>query len=184
MRRRGIHWPAVLTAVRAILVIPVAIFTLKRTDASSWIAFFAFGVAAATDGLDGLLARNMGLVSKAGQLWDPIADKILVLISIWALVVVGRFPAWAAWIIVVREVAVTLLRFAAERRGRGFPASWSGKFKTAAQLLAILFTILPAGTIPHGLELGAVWAAVVLSIASGAEYFVRAPAILRADDAR
>lgn len=170
--------------MRVVLVIPVAVFTLRRTDASSWVAFFAFGTAALTDGFDGFLARNMGLVSKAGQLWDPIADKILVLVSIWALVVVGRFPPWAAWIIGVREVAVTLLRFAADHRGRGFPASRTGKLKTGAQLLAILFTILPEDTIPHGVELAALWSAVVLSVVSGAEYFARAPAILRRDDAR
>jgi CDP-diacylglycerol--glycerol-3-phosphate 3-phosphatidyltransferase len=173
--RRRIHWPAILTAVRVVLVVPVALFTLKRTDASSWIAFVAFGTAALTDGFDGLIARNMGLVSKAGQLWDPIADKILVLVSIWALVVVGRFPAWAAWIVAVREAAVTVLRFAADRRGLGFPASKTGKLKTAAQLLAVLFFILPRHTIPAWLADAALWSAVVLSVVSGAEYFLRAP---------
>jgi len=134
----------VLTIARVLLVAPVVVFTLKRTDASSWIAFSAFAVAALTDGFDGFLARRMQLVSPAGQLWDPLADKFLVLVSMLALVVVGRFPAWAAAVILVREAAVTALRLAAERRRRGFPASRAGKLKTGAQLLAVLFYILPA----------------------------------------
>jgi len=145
------------------------------------MAFFAFGTAALTDGLDGFVARKMQMVSKAGQLWDPIADKLLVLVAIWALVVVGRFPAWAAGVIAVREAAVTALRIAADRRGRGFPASWTGKFKTGAQLIAVLFFILPRHTVPGWLEGIALWSAVLLSIASGAEYFARAPRLLARD---
>jgi CDP-diacylglycerol--glycerol-3-phosphate 3-phosphatidyltransferase len=175
-----IHWPALLTAFRALMVIPVVYFLVQRTTASSWVAFIAFGVAALTDGLDGIAARKMQLVSKAGQLWDPLADKVLVLVSMIGLVIVGRFPAWAAVVIIVREVAVTWLRLVADRRGRGFPASWPGKFKTGAQLLAVLLTIVPEGNVPGAVELGAVWLAVVLTVWSGAQYFARAPKILDA----
>jgi CDP-diacylglycerol--glycerol-3-phosphate 3-phosphatidyltransferase len=177
--RPRIHWPAVLTVARVILVVPVVALTLKRTDGSSWVAFAAFGVAALTDGLDGFAARRMGLVSAAGQMWDPIADKILVLASMAGLVVVGRFPAWAAVIIVVRELAVTALRWAATRRGRGFPASVAGKAKTFAQLVAVLMYILPPGTVPGALEGTFLWLALGLTLASGAQYFMRAPSLLR-----
>ncbi|HVL32501.1 MAG TPA: CDP-diacylglycerol--glycerol-3-phosphate 3-phosphatidyltransferase [Actinomycetota bacterium] len=176
--RRGPHWPAILTIIRIVLVVPVVLLTLNRTNASSWLAFAAFAIAALTDGLDGFAARKMGLVSTAGQLWDPIADKILVLVSMAALVVVGRFPAWAAAIIVVREAAVTVLRVAAERRGRGFPASPAGKLKTGSQLIAVLLFILPEGTVPGWIEDAALWSAVVLSLVSGLDYFRRAPALL------
>lgn len=175
-----IHWPAILTVIRVILVIPVVVLTLKRTDASSWLAFAAFGIAALTDGLDGFAARKLQLVSTAGQLWDPIADKILVLVSMAALVVVGRFPAWAAVVIVVREAAVTLLRLLADRRGRGFPASITGKLKTGAQLVAVLLYILPVGTIPSWASSTALYAAVGLSVVSGIDYFRRVPASLHA----
>lgn len=180
MRAGRIHWPAVLTVFRALMVIPVVLLTLRRTEGASWLAFFAFGVAALTDGLDGIAARRMRLVSSVGQTWDPIADKVLVLVSMLALVHVGRFPAWAAAVIVVREVAVTVLRLVADRRGRGFPASWTGKFKTGAQLFAVLFYILPRGTVPHALELAALAAAVALTVVSGAQYLLRAPRILYA----
>jgi CDP-diacylglycerol--glycerol-3-phosphate 3-phosphatidyltransferase len=176
--RRRIHWPAVLTVLRVVLAIPVVIFTLRRTAASSWIAFVAFGAAALTDGLDGFAARRMQLVSKAGQLWDPIADKLLVIVSMLALVHVGRFPAWAAAIIIIREVAVTILRVAADRRGRGFPASLAGKCKTGAQLYAVLFYTLPRGTLPHVVLLVFLWGAIVLTVYSGLQYMVRAPRLL------
>ncbi|MGZ4128644.1 MAG: CDP-diacylglycerol--glycerol-3-phosphate 3-phosphatidyltransferase [Actinomycetota bacterium] len=181
-RRPRIHWPAVLTILRVVLVAPVVILTLRRTHAASWVAFFAFGIAALTDGLDGLAARRMHLVSTAGQLWDPIADKILVGASMVALVIVGRFPAWAAAVILAREVAVTGLRWVADRRKHGFPASRTGKMKTGAQLLAVLLYILPAHTVPGWLEGTALGLAVALTLISGAQYFARAPMLL--SDAR
>ena len=177
-RRPRIHWPAVLTIARVVLAVPVVVLTLNRSRGASWVAFFAFGVAALTDGLDGFAARRMQLVSTAGQLWDPIADKILVIASMVALVIVGRFPAWAAWIIIARESAVTVLRWVAERRGRGFPASVAGKMKTGAQLLAVLLYILPSHTAPGWLEGTALGLAVGLTIISGLQYFLRAPALL------
>ena len=180
--RPRIHWPAVLTVVRVLLAVPVVILTLKQTELASWVAFVAFGVAALTDGLDGFAARRMQLVSEAGQLWDPIADKFLVLVSMGGLVAVGRFPVWAAAVIVVRELAVTVLRWVAARRGRGFPASKTGKLKTGTQLIAVLLYILPEGTVPSVLEYAVLLLAVALTVISGVQYFRRAPVLL--DDAR
>jgi len=178
-----IHWPWVLTIVRIALVIPVVALTLRETDASSWFAFAAFAVAALTDGLDGFAARRYGLVSEAGQQWDPIADKILVLASMAGLVVVGRFPLWAAVVIVAREIAVTILRFVASRRGRVFGASKTGKLKTGAQLVAVLLFILPRDTVPGWAEVTALWVAVGLTVLSGAQYFARSSSLL-GNDAR
>lgn len=178
-RASGIHWPAVLTGIRVVLVVPVVIFTLKQTEASSWIAWLAFGAAAITDGLDGYVARRLQMVSAMGQLWDPLADKVLVTASMVALVVVERFPAWAAATIVAREVAVAALRWVASRRGNSFPPSLAGKAKTGAQLFAVLFFIIPAGGALDWIEDVFLWAAVVLTVGSGADYFRRAPQLLR-----
>lgn len=177
-RRRRIHWPAILTILRVVLVVPVVVLTLLETDAADWMAFAAFGVAALTDGLDGYAARKMDLVSSMGQLWDPIADKILVIASMAGLVSVGRFPAWAAAIIVVRELAVTALRVAAARRGRGFPPSKAGKGKTGAELLAVLFFILPYDGAWVAVRWSWLTIALVLALVSGVDYFRRAPRIL------
>ena len=66
---RQIHWPAVLTIIRIVLVVPVVVLTFQRTDAASWVAFGAFAIAALTDGLDGFAARKLDLVSDAGKTW-------------------------------------------------------------------------------------------------------------------
>lgn len=176
--KRRVHWPNTLTVLRAVMVIPVVLLTLKRTDASDWVAFIAFGVAALTDGLDGALARRFEMVSSAGQFLDPLADKVLVLASMVALVHVGRFPAWAAVVIVVREIVVTALRVTASRRGRGFPASIAGKMKTGAQLVAVLLFILPSAA--EWLRTSFLWLALVLTVWSGLDYLRRAPKLLSA----
>ena len=178
MNARRIHWPNALTLLRIALIPPVVILTLVDTEATSWLAFFAFGVAALTDGLDGYVARRMDMVSETGQLLDPIADKMLVTAAMIALVAVERFPAWAAVVIVVREIAVSVLRFAASKRGRGFPASIAGKAKTGAQLIAVLLYILPLGTGWHPLKYAFLALAVALTVGSGIDYFVRAPMLL------
>jgi CDP-diacylglycerol--glycerol-3-phosphate 3-phosphatidyltransferase len=178
VRGRRVHWPNALTLLRILLIPPVVVLTVRDTAASSWIAFFAFGVAAMTDGLDGYVARRMQLVSSEGQLMDPIADKMLVTATMIALVVVERFPAWAAAVIVVREVSVSVLRFAASRRGRGFPASVAGKAKTGAQLVAVLMYILPLGSSWNPVKHGFLGLAVALTVWSGFDYFRRAPQLL------
>jgi CDP-diacylglycerol---glycerol-3-phosphate 3-phosphatidyltransferase len=160
--------------VRVLLTIPIVWLTLAQTSFASKAAFVTFAVAAFTDTLDGFAARRMGMVSSAGMLWDPIADKVLVLASMAALVTVGRFPLWAAIILVVRELAITWLRIAMERRGKGFPASKLGKAKTGLELLAVALYILPVGTVASSIELSVLWAAVITAILSGGDYLVRA----------
>lgn len=179
MNGRRIHWPNALTLLRVLLIPPVVILTLVDTDLSSWIAFFAFGTAALTDGLDGYVARRMQLTSPAGQLLDPLADKLLVTAAMVALVVVDRFPAWAAIIIVAREVAVTALRIVANRRGRGFRPSMAGKGKTGAQLVAVLLYILPLGSGWDPIRNTFLGLALFLTVVSGLDYLIRAPRILR-----
>lgn len=176
---RLLTWPNALTALRVVLVIPVVILTMKRTEFSDWVAFFAFGVAALTDGLDGALARRLRLVTSSGQLLDPLADKLLVTCSMVALIIVGRFPAWAAAIILLREVLVTALRLVASSRGRGFPASMAGKAKTGSQLVAVLLFIVPGAGLGWRIVRD-VWlgVALVLTVYSGLDYFRRAPALL------
>ena len=178
MNARRIHWPNALTLLRVALIPPVVVLTLVDTDVSSWIAFFAFGTAALTDGLDGYVARRMQLVSTTGQLLDPLADKLLVTAAMVALVVVDRLPWWAAAIIVAREVLVTALRLVASRRGRGFPASLAGKGKTGAQLVAVLLYILPLGSSWDPLKNSFLGLALFLTVVSGLDYLVRAPKLL------
>lgn len=152
------------------LTVPIVWLTLLRTPVASRVAFVTFAIAALTDSLDGFAARKMNMVSSAGMLWDPIADKILVIASMAALVTVGRFPLWAAIILVVREGGIMWFRIAMERQGRGFPASVLGKVKTGLELLAVALFILPVGTVASAVERSVLIAAVAAAVVSGADY--------------
>jgi CDP-diacylglycerol---glycerol-3-phosphate 3-phosphatidyltransferase len=134
------NWPNGLTFLRALLV-PVILWLLVQDgdgDQLRWWAFGIFVFAALTDSVDGWVARRFTGVTRWGQLADPIADKLLIIGSLTSLAYVGELPWWAVVVIVVREIAVTLLRVQLVRRmGLVMPASWWGKFKTVSQVIAV-----------------------------------------------
>jgi CDP-diacylglycerol---glycerol-3-phosphate 3-phosphatidyltransferase len=108
-----------------------------------------------------------------GQWLDPLADKILVTAPVIALTATGRFPVWATVIIVLREFAVSLLRAWLGARGVSMPASPWGKVKTAVQMVLVPLYLLPLEGVA-GLRLAALWIAVVLTLWSGLDYFLKA----------
>jgi len=179
-RLRSAHLPNVVTALRGLLVVPVVLLMLRRTDGADWVAFIVFTLAALTDRVDGALARRWEAVSATGQFLDPLVDKLLVTASMAALVYLKRFPAWAAIVILVREMSVTALRIVASRRGRGFPAGRLAKWKTVLQLIAVAAFMVPASAdawrVSRASMLGI---AVALTLVTGWAYFRRAPSILR-----
>ena len=101
-----------------------------------------FVLAACTDWLDGYLARRRGQVTTLGQLMDPLADKLLVTAALVSLVQLGSAPAWMVAIILGRELGVTVLRSIAYSRGITMAASWLGKVKMVAEVVAIVLLIL------------------------------------------
>ena len=108
----------------------------------SLIAAGIFVLISCTDWLDGYLARSRGEVTDFGKFMDPLADKILVVAALLALIELGALPSWVALIIVAREFIVSGVRMVAASRGVVIAASWYGKFKTVFQMIAIvLFTI-------------------------------------------
>ncbi|MGH2678207.1 MAG: CDP-alcohol phosphatidyltransferase family protein, partial [Actinomycetota bacterium] len=111
--------------------------------------------------------------TRIGQWLDPLADKILVTAPILAMTAIGTFPAWATVVIVTREFAVSLLRAWLGSRGIGMPASPWGKVKTGVQMLLVPLYLLPldgADTV----RLVVLWLAVVLTVWSGLDYFLKA----------
>jgi CDP-diacylglycerol--glycerol-3-phosphate 3-phosphatidyltransferase len=162
--------------VARILVTPVLVLLiLSPSRAAAYLAAVLFVVAAASDSVDGYLARRYEITSRLGQWLDPLADKVLITAPIVTLTVVDRFPLWAAAVIVAREFAVSVLRAWLGTGGRAMPASWWGKVKTAAQMLALLLYLLPdLGSEVEGVRFGILVAAVVLTVYSGLDYFVRA----------
>ena len=134
-----------LTVLRLVLVPVFLLFLFAgngHESASRITAFAVFAVAVITDRLDGSLARNFDLVTEFGKLADPIADKMLIGAALIGLSMLGDLPWWVTVVILVREVGVTVLRFAVLSRGV-IPASRGGKLKTLVQAIAIGLFILP-----------------------------------------
>jgi CDP-diacylglycerol--glycerol-3-phosphate 3-phosphatidyltransferase len=158
----------------------LVVLILARDRGASYVAAVVFAVGAATDGLDGYLARRHDSRTRTGQWLDPLADKVLVAAPVITLAALGAFPVWAAVVIVAREIGISLLRVVLGLRGRAMPASPSAKLKTSVQLTAIALYILPLGPAWDGVKLGVLIAAVVLTVWTGMQYVVRAAAWLRA----
>lgn len=135
-------------------------------------ALAIFLVAAATDLLDGYLARRWGQVTTVGTLLDPIADKLLVSAALVSLVDIHRVPAWMVILIIGREFAVSGLRSIAAASGYTIRASELGKTKMASQVLAIALVIAGIRW-PELVTLGLIgmWAVVLFGIVSAADYF-------------
>ncbi|AMY18842.1 CDP-diacylglycerol--glycerol-3-phosphate 3-phosphatidyltransferase [Rhodococcus kroppenstedtii] len=178
----------VLTVLR-ILLVPVFLWALFVDGGQSvgwrWAAFAVFAIAAITDRIDGQLARKHGLVTDFGKMADPIADKALIGAALVGLSMLGVLPWWITVVIGVREVGITLLRFAVLRHGV-IPAGRGGKLKTLVQGVAIgLYVMpLPAAVVPAAMAL--MWAALILTVVTGVDYVVSAmrPRVAGAADAR
>src|SRR5271165_4413088 len=143
--------PNILTLARIFLV-PLLVAALLADGSSvnwdRWIPFsretFAlcvFLAAAATDLLDGYLARRLGQITTVGTLLDPIADKLLISAALVSLVDIHRVPAWMVILIISREFAVSGLRSIAATAGYTIHASELGKTKMASQVAAISLVI-------------------------------------------
>ena len=177
--------------IARILIIPfVMVFLLVRFPVwGEWIAAALFALAALTDGVDGWVARSSNQVTVIGKFLDPLADKLLITASLVALVGIGQ--PWAlnpaiATLIISREFAVTGLRMVAVAEGRVIAASNWGKLKTVSQVIAVIAWILiPRFTSVPGVGTAYLWiawilmgVAVVLTIWSGVDYFLKARDVL------
>jgi CDP-diacylglycerol--glycerol-3-phosphate 3-phosphatidyltransferase len=165
-----------LTGLRMVLV-PVFLVALFVGDGHEifWrtVAFAIFAVAVITDHIDGRIARSYDLVTEFGKLADPIADKALIGAALVGLSILGDLPWWVTGVILVREIGVTVLRFAVLRRGV-IPASRGGKLKTLVQAVAIGLFIMPlSGSWLAGAWV-IMWAAIVLTVVTGVDYVVTA----------
>lgn len=168
-----------LTLVRILLVPLVVVFLISTEWIHSLLAAVLFGAAALTDWLDGLIARRRRQETTLGKLLDPVADKLLVAAALISLVQVGRVGAWIVVLIIGREFAVTGLRGIAAAQGLVISASDLAKYKTAFQYVAVTLLILEKN-VPPALEAeylylsrGALGAALILTVVSGIDYFIR-----------
>lgn len=187
---RAVNLPNAITLSRLVLTGVFVAAVGFPGDTGHAIALVSFAVAAATDWLDGYLARRMGLVTPLGKLLDPLADKILVcaaFVYFSAQPVEGyHCPVWVTALIIAREFLVTGLRQIAVEAGQVLAADGLGKWKTTFQLIFCITGLVwlafekSSGGIdgllrelahPEGwLRPVSLWAAVGLTLVSGAHY--------------
>lgn len=163
--------PTFLTLSRVILI-PVFIFTVVKHPLFGAIIF---GVASITDFLDGYVARRLNKITKFGIIFDPIADKFLIVAALFVLVDMGRLPSWIAIIITVREFLVTGLRVVALSKDIIISAEIGGKLKTTTQIAAILCLILGNSVFNinfYGAGMVLIWISLILAVVSGIQYTV------------
>jgi CDP-diacylglycerol---glycerol-3-phosphate 3-phosphatidyltransferase len=168
--------------VRIALVPFIVWLILVQRRWASDAAAALFVVGAASDGLDGYLARKYDLTTRTGQWLDPLADKVLVAAPVLTLLALGRFPAWAAAIIIARELAIVVVRIVLGTRGRSMPATMPAKLKTLLQLFAITLYILPLGASWDDTKLWTLVAALLLTVVTGVQYMIQAVGWLRRQD--
>jgi CDP-diacylglycerol--glycerol-3-phosphate 3-phosphatidyltransferase len=162
--------PNVLTMVRILLVPVLVVALLDKTGGGDLLAAIVFAIASLTDAIDGWLARSRNWVTTFGKLMDPIADKLLIVAALIALVSLARLEAWVAMVIISREFAVTILRVAVgSQQGVVIPASMWGKLKTAVQVVMVICVIAVHGD-PLWVNL-LIYGAVLVTVLSGADYF-------------
>jgi cardiolipin synthase len=180
--------PTIMTWARiAAIPLIVGVFYLPIEPASrNLIATIMFVVSAATDWLDGYLARRLNQVSSFGAFLDPVADKILVCASVLVLVHLGRADVFVALIIIGREIAISALRewMAQIGASKSVAVHMIGKLKTVVQMVAIPFLLF------DGILLGAIdtrlwgvwliWVAAVMTVWSMVYYLQKALPEIRA----
>ncbi len=166
--------PNTLTIIR-VACIPLVYICLNFPG--RWGSFFAaasFGLAFITDILDGFFARRYEAVTVLGKFLDPLADKILVSVTMIMLIPLGRIPAWIVVIIIVREIAVTGFRGIAVNEGVVIQSSALGKYKTIFQSVALVELCLHYTYFNinfHVVGMVFLWGALILTLWSAGDYF-------------
>ena len=169
-------WANGVTVAR-VLVAPILfamITSLKGPYEGSWWALILWFALSATDFIDGFLARRHGATT-SGAFLDPLADKVLVLGAMFALVGKGVFPLLPVAIIAVREIAVSVYRTVVAGQGISVPAMPLAKVKTVAQQLAVALALFPLTAADATWTWHvALWVAVLLTVVTGVHYFIAA----------
>ncbi len=175
--------PANLITVARIAASPIPfamILASRDTGGASWGVFILGWVFAATDLLDGALARRFNLVSRSGAFLDPLADKIVVLGAMFCLVAVDRYGWIPVALIALREAVITGYRGYWVRKNRAVPARTLGKYKSIVQGLALQAALFPPFESANGLVQLMLWLAVAFTLYSGLLYLLDGSAATRA----
>jgi CDP-diacylglycerol---glycerol-3-phosphate 3-phosphatidyltransferase len=165
------------------LVLSPPLWVMILAFGPSWTALVLWIVLAATDGLDGWVARKMG-TTRSGAFLDPLADKALVLGAMWAIVAADGFWWLPVLLITVRELGISAFRSYWGRRGLAVPASFWAKVKTVVQAVAVGIALLPPLEDTPAVASAALWVACALTVFSGVQYLVEGSRATSAGGAR
>ncbi len=174
--------PANGITVLRLLATPVVIALIMLWGAS-WFTFVLGGILALSDGIDGWLARKQG-TTRSGAFLDPLADKVVVLGALFALVAKGIVWWLPVAIIALREVAMSVYRSVAGRHGISIPARNSAKVKTLLQDVAIGMCLAPPLASHHTVLSTAIWVATAMTVFTGGQYYLDGRRAARAGGAR
>ena len=177
-----LNLPNVLTLLRILLVPVLVVALLDGTSGGDLAAALVFALASVTDAVDGYLARRSNAITTFGKLMDPIADKLLIIAALVALVSQGRIPGWVAMVIIARELTVTVTRMQATQHGVVIAANWWGKAKTIVQVAAIFCVIAFGDPTPAWVD-ALLYGAVAITIVSGIDYFFGLRRVMREAEA-
>ena len=167
--------PNILTSIRVAMIPAIIWLLMQRNPTLDIVAGFTFAAAGVTDYFDGYFARKYKSESVFGKLMDPLADKFLVVSSLCMLQDLGRIPAILVILLICREMAITGLRALASSEGLIIGASQSAKWKTATQMVAIPWLMVPQGLFgiplyPMGQAL--IYISLAISLWSAKDYVV------------
>lgn len=168
--------PNALTLFRVLAVPLVVVLLLAPNRLTCFLAAVLFSAAAITDYFDGYLARQMNRITNLGKVMDPVADKLLVSCTFIMLTSLGWVPAWIVCIIIGRELAVSGLRSLMAQNQEDVSASNLGKYKTGFQIAAAIPLLLHysyIGVNLHAIGMFFLWGALIFTLWSGIDYFVR-----------
>ena len=159
-----------LTLARVVMIPVFLVFLYLDFTGHLYAALAVFILASVTDTADGYVARHYNMITDFGKFMDPLADKLLVFSAMAWFVEMAWMPAWAFFVVIAREFAVTGLRLIAVEQGRVIAAGKSGKVKTASTMVCICLML----AIPNPTLRVVCWIVILATtIYSGIEYFVR-----------
>jgi len=181
LREELLNGPNLITLSRMALIPVYLTFLAFENRHNSFWAAIIFSLAAASDWIDGWLARISNKITTLGKFLDPLADKLIVLSGLIMLIRLGRVPTWVVVLILARELLISGLRTLAAGEGLVIAASQGGKWKTSLQLTGIIALMVHyhysidwfftrQQTDFHLVGLTLLYLSLIPSLASAAEY--------------
>ena len=166
--------PNKLSILRVLCIPVIVVLLYMQTNECRIAAGIVFILASFTDFLDGFIARKYKLVTDFGKFIDPVADKLLVLVTLIMMLHCKLMEAWIIVVVLARELAVDGLRMVAVNQGKVIAASKLGKIKTTCQMILIIVSILfniPVLSTWYMIAMSAI--VVAITLLSAVDYFVR-----------